>query len=122
MDSKPIVTFAGDSAVFRNLESGLADGLPQEAVEWKRSYGRTSRTVYVETNFVPFNAQQLTSRTLLGQPVFHTYWTDCVDMETYKVSVKDDIQTWQNTLKRSGITSDWIIIVVVRLLFYFQFK
>jgi len=112
MDNKPVVTFAGDSAVFKNLQSGLMSGLPTEAVEWKRSYGRTSRSVYVETNFVPFNAENLPSKTIIGQPVFHTYWTDCMDMDSYKATVRDDIQTWQNTLKRSGSVADWIVIVV----------
>ena len=113
MDNKPVVTYAGDSAVFQNLESGLISGLPTESIEWKRSYGRSSRSVYVETNFVPFNAENLPSKTIIGQPVFHTYWTDCMDLDSYKASVRDDIQAWQNMLKRSGITADWIVIVVV---------
>jgi len=112
-DCQPIVTYAGDRAVFSNIEPGLVSGLPTESVEWKRSYGRNSRQVYVDVGFQPFNAELvLNSDSLQGQPVFHTFWTDVVDIDVYRQGVKEDILAWLNTLKKSGITSDWMIVVV----------
>eukprot|EP00092_Neocalanus_flemingeri_P030096 GFUD01032674.1.p1 GENE.GFUD01032674.1~~GFUD01032674.1.p1 ORF type:complete len:1160 (-),score=402.30 GFUD01032674.1:238-3717(-) len=113
MDCQPIVTYAGDRSVFSNIEPGLVSGLPTEAVEWKRSYGRNSRQVYVEVSFQPFSAETvISSGSLQGQPVFHTFWTDVADIDLYRQGVKDDILTWLNTLKKSGVTSDWMIVVV----------
>jgi len=111
---QPMVTYAGDRNVFSNIEPGLVSGLPTEAVEWKRSYGRNSRQVYVEVSFQPFSAEDLVSTTssLQGQPVFHTFWTDVGDIDLYRQGVKEDIMAWLNTLKKSGVTSDWMIIVV----------
>ena len=59
MDRRPVISHAGDRALFARLEGGLHAGLPTEAVEWKRSYGRSSRTVCVEVDFQPFNAEEL---------------------------------------------------------------
>jgi hypothetical protein len=59
MERRAVVSYAGDRALFARLESGLHSGLPTEAVEWKRSYGRSSRTVLVEVDFLPFNAEEL---------------------------------------------------------------
>jgi len=113
MDCQPIVTFAGDRSVFSSIEPGLVSGLPTEAVEWKRSYGRNSRQVYVEVSFQPFSAETVASSgSLQGQPVFHTFWTDVGDIDLYRQGVKDDILAWLNTLKKAGVTSDWMIIVV----------
>ena len=36
MDSRPLVTYAGDQAVFAAIEPGLVGGLPTESIEWKR--------------------------------------------------------------------------------------
>ena len=36
MDSRPLVTYAGDQAVFATIEPGLVGGLPTESIEWKR--------------------------------------------------------------------------------------
>lgn len=117
------------------LFKGLVSGLPTEAVDWKRSYGRTSKSVYVEANFTPFDSEILSPsvtgvshyivwvsiysieylyiflfsvyfylytakseknnfflQSMIGQPVFHTYWTDCLDLDSYKANVRDDIQ------------------------------
>ena len=65
MERRAVVSYAGDRALFARLESGLHSGLPTEAVEWKRSYGRSSRTVLVEVDFLPFNAEELMQVLLL---------------------------------------------------------
>jgi hypothetical protein len=54
----------------------------------------------------------VSSDSLQGQPVFHTFWTDVGDIDMYRQGVEDDILTSLNTLRKSGVTPDWTIIVV----------
>ena len=113
LDQKPIVTFAGDRSVFSNIEPGLASGLPTEAVEWKRSYGRTSRQVYVECDFHQWTVESMSgSGSIQGQPVFHTFWTDVMDMDQYRQGVKEEIVNWLATLRKNSASTDWMIILV----------
>ena len=115
LDRKPVVTFAGDRSVFSNIQPGLVSGLSTEAVEWKRSYGRHSRQVYVECDFQPWSGaggdSTQDSRSLQGQPVFHTYWTDVMDVDNYRQGVKEDIINWLAMLRKTSVT-DWMIILV----------
>ena len=115
MDQKPIVTFAGDKSVFSNIEPGLVSGLPTEAVEWKRSYGRTSRQVYVECDFHQWSSESISSSgsgSIQGQPVFHTFWTDVMDMDQYRQGVKEEIVNWLAMLRKNSASTDWMIILV----------
>lgn len=114
MNRRPIVTYAGDNALFTGLQSNLVTALPQESVEWRRSYGRPSRCVHVEVDFVPFSDECLVkdaTRTILGQPIFHTYWTDCADVEAYKSTMRDSLQGWVASLRQQGIT-DWMVVLL----------
>ena len=78
MDSRPVVTYAGDQTVFAAIEPGLVGGLPTESIEWKRyyppgqekysckvsyrSYGRPSKLTCIECTFAPFDAELLERR------------------------------------------------------------
>ena len=107
-------------------ESGLAlrleAGLANEAVEWKRSFGRTAKSVHVKAKLVQsaqhFRALQDQTTKLIGHPVLHTFWTDCQDLDAYKSgtvgSVKDEIAKWLQMLKQVwGSASDsWMVIVI----------
>ena len=42
-----------------NLNVGIVSSLPTDPVEWKRSYGRTTKSVYVEVEFQPFHVDSL---------------------------------------------------------------
>ena len=95
MSCQPIVTYAGDRSVFSNIEPGLVSGLPTEAVEWKRSYGRNSKQVYVEVSFQPFSAETVVSSgSLQGQPVFHTFWTDVRDIDLHRQGFRLWMTSW----------------------------
>lgn len=114
MDAKPIVTYAGDKTLFSSLEALLVQRIPQEATEWKRSYGRPVKSVFTEAEFSPFDRSQLPKEGdwhLIGLPIFHTYWTECVDVDIYKTSVREDIDLWLKTLQKFGI-DDWLIVQV----------
>ncbi|XP_071449280.1 trafficking protein particle complex subunit 10 [Hetaerina americana] len=114
MNIKPIVTYAGDSSLFCTLQPLLVQSLPQESTEWKRSYGRPIKSVFVDATFVPFKSDVLSRESdqkLIGRPILHVYWTDCVDVDVYKASVRDDIEAWLKTLSQHSIR-DWMIVIV----------
>uniref|UniRef100_A0A1A8MMX0 Trafficking protein particle complex 10 n=2 Tax=Nothobranchius pienaari TaxID=704102 RepID=A0A1A8MMX0_9TELE len=114
MENKPIVTCAGDQNLFTSLYTSLAQQLPREPMEWRRTYGRAPKMIHLEANFVQFKEELLpkeSNKALLTFPFLHIYWTDCCDTEMYKSSVKEDMMRWQNTLRTHG-SADWVIIVV----------
>jgi len=73
---------AGDKELFENLRLVLGQSLSQEPIEWRRQYGRPTKMVTLSTDFVPFNkdavAEQFNSRNLVGRPIMHTFWTQCL--------------------------------------------
>uniref|UniRef100_A0A8C1LR94 Trafficking protein particle complex 10 n=1 Tax=Cyprinus carpio TaxID=7962 RepID=A0A8C1LR94_CYPCA len=114
MENKPIVTCAGDQNLFTALYGSLTQQLPREPMEWRRSYGRAPKMIYLEANFVQFKEELLPkegNKALLTFPFLHIYWTDCCDTEVYKASVKEDMQRWQAALRLHG-SVDWLIAVV----------
>ncbi|KAM9803304.1 trafficking protein particle complex subunit 10 isoform X1 [Syngnathus typhle] len=114
MENKPIVTCAGDQALFTSLYTALAQQLPREPMEWRRTYGRAPKMIHLEANFVQFKEELLPkdgTKALLTFPFLHIYWTDCCDAEAYRGSVKEDVSRWQSSLRAHG-SADWLIIVV----------
>ncbi|KAI1899189.1 hypothetical protein AGOR_G00059140 [Albula goreensis] len=114
MENKPIVTCAGDQALFTSLYNSLAQQLPREPMEWRRSYGRAPKMIHLEANFVQFKEDLLPkegNQALLTFPFLHMYWTDCCDTELYKASVKEDMLRWQSLLRAHG-SVDWLIVLV----------
>ncbi|XP_055890053.1 trafficking protein particle complex subunit 10-like [Biomphalaria glabrata] len=112
-EAKPIVTCHGNKALFSSLNQLVSQGLPKESCEWRRSYGRPPRAVNLDASFVPYDADILPDeeeKTLVSRPYFHIYWTDC-DLDTYKQSVRDDINEWLGALRTRNIP-DWLIVVV----------
>ncbi|XP_034416815.1 trafficking protein particle complex subunit 10 [Cyclopterus lumpus] len=114
MENKPIVTCAGDQGLFTSLYTSLAQQLPREPMEWRRTYGRAPKMIHLEANFVQFKEELLPkegNKALLTFPFLHIYWTDCCDTEAYKSAVKEDMTRWQSSLRTHG-SADWVIIVV----------
>ncbi|CAG9863619.1 unnamed protein product [Phyllotreta striolata] len=114
IDRRPIITCAGEIEVFSLIEDNLSDALPQDSHEWRRSFGRPVRSVHIGGVFVPYSPAALpkpNSWDLIRQPVFHVYWTDCSDVEIYKSSIKEDIESWLKELSSKDIV-DWLIVVV----------
>ncbi|EFX70597.1 hypothetical protein DAPPUDRAFT_309387 [Daphnia pulex] len=116
--TQPVITYSGDTQLFSTLESATSQGLPQETVEWKRSYGRPPRAVTLSASFQPFKIDNDVSKELSkglkklsGSQVLHTYWVECPDVDTYKASVRENIQAWFTQVKQVEC-SDWLIILV----------
>lgn len=70
---------AGDWNLFCTLEAPLVAAMPQDSCEWRRSYGRVNKSVYLEASFVKYNKEKLgqLEYNLLKKPIFNIYWTDC---------------------------------------------
>ncbi len=133
-----LVPASGDMRLFSRLQPGLESGLPVEAIEWKRSFGRASKTVNISASFVPFDAKSVAKATaaaasgsgvgsLRGCPLLHTFWIECADLDHYKANVRDEIVSWLGTLRRCAATPvpghaspsaaaasavDWAVILV----------
>ncbi|XP_038059010.1 trafficking protein particle complex subunit 10-like isoform X2 [Patiria miniata] len=113
-DRKPIVTYHGDQELFSSIRAEVFNTLPRDPVEWRRSYGRGPKLIFMDVTFVPFTPDQLAKeneRTLFRKPCFHIYFTDCADADAYKLVVKDDITAWQQSLKERNV-SEWLIVLV----------
>lgn len=87
-------------------------------VEWKRSYGRASaKNIKLEATFKTFDSckPQLENYNSYNysilDPVLHLYISECNDSETYRLSVKEDIESWLKQLNNYNIT-DWMILIV----------
>ena len=65
--------------MFDSLHTIISDRLHQEPSEWRHSYGRPPKNVYIDAQFIKFTPQYLNEPELklLGKPLLHTYWTDC---------------------------------------------
>uniref|UniRef100_A0A674BVV1 Trafficking protein particle complex subunit 10 n=1 Tax=Salmo trutta TaxID=8032 RepID=A0A674BVV1_SALTR len=113
VSSKPVL-FSAVDALFTSLYTPLAQQLPREPMEWRRSYGRAPKMIHLEANFVQFKEELLPkegNKALLTFPFLHIYWTDCCDTEVYKASVRDNMMRWQGNLRLHG-SADWVIVVV----------
>lgn len=72
---------AGDWNLFCTLEAPLLAAIPQDTCEWRRSYGRVTKSVSLDASFVKYNSEKLqidNTWNLLKRPILHVYWTDCV--------------------------------------------
>ncbi|XP_016113930.1 trafficking protein particle complex subunit 10 [Sinocyclocheilus grahami] len=113
-EEKPIIYTMENKPIVTSLYGSLTQQLPREPMEWRRTYGRAPKMIYLEANFVQFKEELLPkegNKALLTFPFLHVYWTDCCDSEVYKASVKEDMQRWQAALRLHG-SVDWIIAVV----------
>ncbi|CAG5014524.1 unnamed protein product [Parnassius apollo] len=112
MTHKPIITCAGDWNLFCTLEAPLVAAIPQDSCEWRRSYGRITKSVFLEATFTKYNKDKVQSElNLLKRPILHIYWTDCVDIEYYKTTLREEIETWLKQMEKNGIT-DWMVVLV----------
>lgn len=107
---------SGAGPLFRSLEAHIVASIPLDTCEWKRSYGRYVKDVQLDASFCPLNTKILDKYkagnwSILEHPVLHLYITECNDVDTYKSSVKEDIDNWLKMLNSYSI-ADWMILVV----------
>ncbi|XP_055640187.1 trafficking protein particle complex subunit 10 [Toxorhynchites rutilus septentrionalis] len=119
MNCKPILTYSGDSRLFKSLEPHITSALPLDTAEWRRSYGRPVKNVRVEASFKPFDSAVLEKYrdgkwSIIDHPVIHIFVTECNDVETYRASVKEEIDQWLKVLNNYNV-ADWMILLVETL-------
>jgi len=111
-----VLTYWGDEKLFQGIKDSVEAEVPLETIEWKRNYGRASKNVVISPKFVRFEPEQVTAsngvKSMIGQPILHTFWIECTDIDTYKNSAKDEIMDWMNTLKKCGTAHDWMVVLV----------
>lgn len=106
----------GACPLFRSLEAHIVASIPLDTCEWKRSYGRPVKDIQLEATFHPFNVKLLEKYktgdwNIIEHPILHLYITECNDVDTYKSTVKEDVDNWLKILISYGIC-DWMILVV----------
>lgn len=105
--------------MFKAIQSKIENAIPVDRVEWKRSYGRaTAKNIKLEASFKSFESckPQLENYntqnfSIIDGPVLNLYICECNDVETYKGSLKDDIEAWLKQLANYGI-GDWMILII----------
>jgi hypothetical protein len=76
-----LLAVSGDPSLYSRLLSSLERGMPSERIEWKRSFGRTSKEVTLDLAVVRFAAEDVAGsghggRKLKGVPVLHILWIE----------------------------------------------
>ncbi|XP_063995803.1 trafficking protein particle complex subunit 10 [Diachasmimorpha longicaudata] len=113
-ENKSIITYAGNEALFSTIKNNLLQAIPLESVEWRRSFGRPIKQIKLNASFEQFSRDGLPNDKdwhLIKHPILHIYWSECSDLDVYKLNVKDDIDSWLKTLGQYGI-QDWMIVIV----------
>ncbi|KAL5273329.1 TRAPPC10 family protein [Megaselia abdita] len=110
------ITYSGNYQIFQTFETNLIQGISAEQCELKRSYGKVVKNITLQASFHPLEKDFLErfaklQWSITKDPILHIFVTECSEIETYKTSVKDEIEAWLKMLQRSGCV-DWMILVV----------
>ncbi|KPU75548.1 uncharacterized protein Dana_GF11835, isoform B [Drosophila ananassae] len=119
MQIKPIITYSGSCPLFRSLESQILNAIPLDTCEWRRTFQRPTKHVRLEAQTQQFNVSALERYksgdwSILEHPILHIFVTECNDVDTYKATIKEEIDTWLKLLNSYGVT-DWMILLVETL-------
>lgn len=114
---KAVISSSGDESLYQALSGEVERRLPTASVSWKRSFGRPSKEVVLQANFVRFDPSKFpcvvdSVSSLTLQPLLHVFWTSCLDNDKYKSAVKTQIMRWQKVLIENQIV-DWLIVHVL---------
>ncbi|ESO12744.1 hypothetical protein HELRODRAFT_187969 [Helobdella robusta] len=87
------------TGLFLKLKPYIEKYLVKDLFDWKRSFGRPTRSIKIELNFEEFDPNTIN---------FEDSW----DVDTYKLNVKDEINNWLSILKEKDV-NNWLIVVIV---------
>jgi trafficking protein particle complex subunit 10 len=73
-----------------------------DACEWRRPLGRPARQVRVDA------VLSSPSEAAAGRPVLHTYWSGCVDVDTWRTTEKDSVDKWVRSLHAAA---EWLLVL-----------
>ncbi|XP_055852536.1 trafficking protein particle complex subunit 10 [Episyrphus balteatus] len=116
MNIKPIITYSGAGPLFRSLENNIVSTIPNDTCEWRRAYHLPPKQVRLEATVQPLNYEALEKYkkgnwSILEHPILHIFTTECGDLDTYKSTTREEIDTWLKKLASYGV-SDWMILLV----------
>ncbi|EDW81077.1 uncharacterized protein Dwil_GK11213 [Drosophila willistoni] len=116
---KPTITYAGSCPLFRSLEMQILNAIPLDKCEWRRTFQRPTKQVRLEAQAQQFNVSMLEKYkqgewSILEHPILHIFVTECNDIDTYKATIKDEIDAWLKLLTSYGVL-DWMILLVETL-------
>lgn len=107
---------SGNLQIFQTFEQNLVQGIPTEQCELKRSYDKIVKNITLEASFHPLEKDFLerfaqNQWSITKDPILHIFVTEVSEVETYKTTVKDELEAWLKMLQRSNCV-DWMILVV----------
>jgi trafficking protein particle complex subunit 10 len=73
-----------------------------DACEWRRPLGRPARQVRVDA------VLSSPSEAAPGRPALHTYWSGCVDVDTWRTTEKDSVDKWVRSLHAAA---EWLLVL-----------
>eukprot|EP00117_Sycon_ciliatum_P002799 scpid4353/ scgid7872/ Trafficking protein particle complex subunit 10; Trafficking protein particle complex subunit TMEM1; Transport protein particle subunit TMEM1 len=119
MDLRPNITYWGSVDTAKPLQDRLQTWLPQDAVEFQRSYGRGTRQVKIRPNFVFFQPTlalfEPQGRLPVGLhqiPVLHLFWIGETDINSFiKSGNRDSLIQWLKLLHDNNCPN-YVIVVV----------
>ncbi|KRG01677.1 trafficking protein particle complex subunit 10 isoform X1 [Drosophila mojavensis] len=119
MQIKPIITYSGSFPLFRSLEAQILNAIPLDTCEWRRTFQRPTKHVRLEAQTQQFSVEPLERYkkgdwSILEHPILHIFVTECNDIDTYKATIREEIDSWLKLLSSYGI-SDWMILLVETL-------
>ncbi|ALC47741.1 SIDL [Drosophila busckii] len=119
MQIKPIITYSGSYPLFRSLEAQILNAIPLDTCEWRRTFQRPTKHVRLEAQTQQFSVEPLQKYkqgdwSILEHPILHIFVTECNDVDTYKATIREEIDTWLKLLASYGV-SDWMILLVETL-------
>lgn len=112
-----MVSDSGDTQLFKIVEKQIIGSIPTDSCEWKRSYGRPTRSITFKTiSCRPLEQKFLEQYksgdwSIIDQPILYIYCTECNDVEVYKSQTKEEIDLWMKSLANFGV-EDWMILLV----------
>ncbi|KAK2706954.1 hypothetical protein QYM36_014849 [Artemia franciscana] len=109
-DFRPVITYQGDNDHFSNFSTIIEDAVSTDKAEWRRSYGRPSKSITLKPKFLHLtDSNSFKESGIRDRKVLHIFWTNCNDLELYKTSIKEKIQNWLTSIKSEEFP-DWLIV------------
>ncbi|KAH8382030.1 hypothetical protein KR009_001512, partial [Drosophila setifemur] len=110
---------SGSCPLFRSLETQILNAIPLDTCEWRRTFQRPTKHVRLEAFTQQFNVAALEKYksgdwSILEHPILHIFVTECNDVDTYKGTIREEIDAWLKLLNSYGV-SDWMILLVETL-------
>ena len=76
-----------------------------------RPYRRQLKTVYLDAKFEHYTENFNSPNQLLEKQLVHTYWIECYDVDSYKLTFKENLINWINKFSKFN-SSEWLVVLI----------